>query len=453
MRPLQCLSAHRAGAALLLMLLPAAVLAADATRPVLMGLPVDFLLFALVLLGVALFHHHTLAVALTGVVAITAYQGVVTGFKAGAGIAGLAGQLGNEWVTLANLLGLLIGFALLADHFEKSRLPEVLPGLLPDDWKGAFVLLVGVFVMSAFLDNIAAAMIGGTMASVLFRRRVHIGYLAAIVAASNAGGAGSVVGDTTTTMMWIAGAKPQWVLEAYVGGGVALAFFGVVAARQQHAYQPIQKDDTPGVQVEPGRLAVVVFILLAAIAANVGFNLHNPAVLDRWPVIGAAVLLATLVSAPLRRPTWGLLPGAFKGSVFLLSLVWCASLMPVDALPAPSWPTALGLGFVSAVFDNIPLTALAIRQDGFDWGFLAYAVGFGGSMIWFGSSAGVALTGLYPEARSVGAWIKGGWHVAVGYVLGFFVMLALLGWHGHPIRQGSAPMPTPPELSTVQARP
>ncbi len=56
-----------------------------------------------------------------------------------------------------------------------------------------------------------------------------------------------------------------------------------------------------------------------------------------------------------------------------------------------SWQTALGLGFVSAVFDNIPLTALALKQGGYDWGFLAYAVGFGGSMIWFGSSAGVAL--------------------------------------------------------------
>jgi Na+/H+ antiporter NhaD/arsenite permease-like protein len=295
---------------------------------------------------------------------------------------------------------------------------------------------VGVFVISSFLDNIAAAMIGGTMASVLFQRRVHVGYLAAIVAASNAGGAGSVVGDTTTTMMWIAGASPLWVLEAYVGGLVALAFFGVIAARQQHAFQPIQKDDSPGVRVEYGRLAVVGVVLLAAIGANLWFNLRDAEVLDHFPVIGAAVVAALLATAPLRTPTWSLLPGAFKGSVFLLALVWCASLMPVDALPPPSWHTALGLGFISAVFDNIPLTALAIRQDGFDWGFVAYAVGFGGSMIWFGSSAGVALCNLFPEGRSVGAWLKGGWHVAVGYMLGFAVMLAVVGFHGHPIRMG-----------------
>ena len=71
-------------------------------------------------------------------------------------------------------------------------------------------------------------------------------------------------------------------------------------------------------------------------------------------------------------------------------------MMPVEKLPLASWQTALGLGFVSAVFDNIPLTALALRQGGYDWGFLAYAVGFGGSMIWFGSSAGVALANMYP---------------------------------------------------------
>ena len=166
------------------------------------------MLFALVLLGVAVLHHHTLRVALVGAAVITVYQLLFTGFKTGAGLSGLLGHVGHEWVTLGNLLGLLLGFALLADHFERSRLPEVLPHLLPDDWKGGFVLLAGVFVMSGFLDNIAAAMIGGAMAKTLFRGRVHIGYLAAIVAASNAGGAGSVVGDTTTTMMWIDGVSP-----------------------------------------------------------------------------------------------------------------------------------------------------------------------------------------------------------------------------------------------------
>jgi Na+/H+ antiporter NhaD/arsenite permease-like protein len=396
------------------------------------GIPLEFVLFALTLAGVALFHHHTLAVALTGLVAITLFKLGFGDFAGVLGLGGLAQLLGHEWVILANLLGLLLGFALLADHFERSGLPTLLPAYLPDDWKGGFFLLVIVFVISSFLDNIAAAMIGGTMAGVLFRKRLHIGYLAGIVAASNAGGSGSVVGDTTTTMMWIAGVKPGQVFEAYTAAVVALVIFGVIAARQQHRLQPIMRDDPVDAFFEPARLAIVAIILLAAIAANVFFNVHDAQVLDNWPVIGAAVWVAVAATAPWRKPDWSLLPGALRGSVFLLSLVLCAAMMPVKALPAASWQTAFGLGFVSAVFDNIPLTALALHQGGYDWGFLAYAVGFGGSMIWFGSSAGVALSNMYPEAKSVGAWLKGGWHVALGYVVGFFVLLAVLGWHPDP---------------------
>jgi hypothetical protein len=295
-------------------------------------------------------------------------------------------------------------------------------------------------VISSFLDNIAAAMIGGAMAMVLYQKRVHIGFLAAIVAASNAGGSGSVVGDTTTTMMWIDGVKPGQVFEAYVASGTAMVIFGIIASRQQHAWQPIMKDNPPGLVLDRARLGIVAIILLAAIAANVFFNVYDPSVLDRLPVIGIAVWVAIFATAPWRRPTWSLLPDALRGSIFLLSLVFCAAMMPVESLPTSSWQTALGLGFVSAVFDNIPLTALALRQGGYDWGFVAYAVGFGGSMIWFGSSAGVALSNMYPEARSVGAWLKGGWHVALAYVIGFAVMLTVLGWHPDSAHRAPAPV-------------
>jgi Na+/H+ antiporter NhaD/arsenite permease-like protein len=398
--------------------------------PVMLGpVPVDFILFALVLLGIALFHRHTFQVGLTGLAVITLYKLAFTGFAQGPGLAGLAGLLAHEWITLANLFLLLMGFALLSRHFEESRVPVELPRILPDDWKGGFLLLVMVFVLSSFLDNIAAALIGGTMASGVFRKKVHIGYLAAIVAASNAGGSGSVIGDTTTTMMWIDGVNPLDVFEAYVGAVTALAIFGVVAARQQHAFSPIMKDAPSGVRVDWARVGIVAFILVAAIVANVVANVWFPAWLDRLPVIGLAVWAAIVVSLPLRRPDWTVMPATLKGTIFLLSLVACAAMMPVEQLPAASWQTALGLGFLSAVFDNIPLTALALHQGGYDWGYLAYAVGFGGSMIWFGSSAGVALSNNFPEARNVGQWLRHGWHVAVAYIVGFFVLLAVLGWH------------------------
>jgi Na+/H+ antiporter NhaD/arsenite permease-like protein len=394
-----------------------------------LGIPVDFILFGLTLLGVALFHHHTLPVALAGLAAITGYKLIFTGFKAGAGLSGLALHMQHEWVILANLFLLLMGFALLSRHFEKSKVPDEMPAFLPDDWKGGFVLLAAVFVLSSFLDNIAAALIGGTMARHVFRGKVHIGYLAAIVAASNAGGSGSVVGDTTTTMMWIDGISPLVVVEAYVAAAVALVIFGIPAALQQHRHSPIIKNPRRGLNIEWTRVGIVAAILIAAILANVIANVRFPALLDMIPVIGLAVWAVILVTSPLRRPDWEIMPETFKGTIFLLSLVTAASMMPVEELPAAAWQTALGLGFVSAVFDNIPLTALALKQGGYDWGFLAYAVGFGGSIIWFGSSAGVALSNQYEEAKSVGLWLRHGWHVAVAYVIGFFVMLTVLGWH------------------------
>jgi Na+/H+ antiporter NhaD/arsenite permease-like protein len=394
-----------------------------------LGVPVDFVLFGLTLAGVALFHHHTLQVALIGLAVILAYKLGVTGFKTGPGFAGLALHMAHEWVILTNLLGLLLGFALLSDHFEKSHVPLELPRLLPDDWKGGLVLLFMIFVLSSFLDNIAAALIGGTVARGVFRGKVHIGYLAAIVAASNAGGSGSVVGDTTTTMMWIDGVDPRDVLEAFIAAGAAMFIFGIPASLQQQRYSPILKDIPVGTRIDWPRLAIVFIILGAAIVVNVTMNVKFAEQSDRFPFIAAGVWMALGLTALWRRPTWSLLPGALKGSIFLLSLIVCASLMPVEKLPLASWQTALGLGFVSAVFDNIPLTALALHQGGYDWGYLAYAVGFGGSMIWFGSSAGVALSNMYPEAKSVGLWLRHGWHVALAYVIGFFLMYAIIGWH------------------------
>jgi Na+/H+ antiporter NhaD/arsenite permease-like protein len=393
-----------------------------------LGAPFEFVLFGLTLAGVALLHHHTLQVALAGLGIIAAYKLAFVGFETGAGLPGLALHLAHEWVTLANLLGLLLGFALLSRHFEHSNVPAALPRILPADWRGAFALLAMVFLLSSFLDNIAAAMIGGAMARVVFRGKVHIGYLAAIVAASNGGGSGSVVGDTTTTMMWIQGVSPLAVLHAYGGALVALAVSGLIAARQQHAHQPIVHDTLNSATIDWTRVGVVAFVLLVTVSANLVANLGYPAVLDRFPVIGMAVWAALLVMAPLRSPAWGLLREALKGTTFLLALVLCASLMPVETLPPPSWQSALGLGFVSSVFDNIPLTALALEQGGYDWGVLAYAVGYGGSMLWFGSSAGVALANIYPEARSAGRWLAQGWHVALAYVVGFAALLAAFGW-------------------------
>jgi Na+/H+ antiporter NhaD/arsenite permease-like protein len=321
-----------------------------------------------------------------------------------------------------------MGFALLSRHFEKSHIPALLPRFLPHDWKGGLFLLVIVWILSAFLDNIAGALIGGAMAHQLFRAKVHIGFVAAIVAAANAGGAWSVVGDTTTTMMWLAGIAPSRVFHAIIGSAVVLLVFGIPAAIHQQKFSPILQRTHTHTHVDWGRVAIIGAILGVAIVVNVLVNVRFPNAAERFPFLGAAVWIILALSVPVRRPDWEILPRSFRAALFLLALVVSASLMPVEQLPAASWQSTLGLGFLSAVFDNIPLTALALKQAGYDWGFLAFAVGFGGSITWFGSSAGVALCNMFPEARSVQLWMRHGWPIVVAYLLGFFAMLAVWRW-------------------------
>ena len=388
----------------------------------------EFLLFGLTLLGVAIFHNRALTVAVAGLAATAAYKLVFTGFAEGTGLPGLALHFSHEWVTLANLMLLLVGFAILAHHFEESNLPHAIPRLLPDRWLGGLALLGLVFCLSIFLDNIAAAVIGGVVARHVYGGRVGIGFLASIVAAANAGGAGSVIGDTTTTMMWLAGISPLNLLWAFMPSVAAFAVFGVLGAVAQHRHAPIMRHASTRLEIDWGRVVVVLAVLISILGTNVGVSFFAPGLEKVAPTLGLAVWLTLLAALVVRRPDWGIAPAAAKGALFLCALVAIASLMPVEKLPSPSWVGVFGLGLLSSVFDNIPLTALALEQGGYDWPLLAYAVGFGGSLVWFGSSAGVALVGSFPEGRSVTAWLRHGWHVGVAYVVGFLVMLALRGW-------------------------
>jgi Na+/H+ antiporter NhaD/arsenite permease-like protein len=297
--------------------------------------------------------------------------------------------------------------------------------LLPDGWIGGLTLLALVFCLSSFLDNIAGAIIGGVVARHVFPHGVTIAFQAAIVSAANAGGAGSVIGDTTTTMMWISGVGALELLPAFIGALAAFAIFAPFAARAQQRLSPLVRHRSTGLAIDWTRAAIVVFVLTTVVAVNVVVNSYLPGLEELAPALGLGLWAALLVTSPLRNPNWSVLSEAAKGALFLVTLVALASFMPVDRLPEPSPASVLGLGFLSAVFDNIPLTALALNQGGYDWPLLAYAVGFGGSMVWFGSSAGVALTNLFPEGRSVIQWLRLGWFVPIAYVFGFLAMLAV----------------------------
>src|SRR5688572_12969122 len=98
-------------------------------------IPLEFVIFGVTLLGVALYHRHTLAVALGGLIAAVLLRYIRT-----SSLVDIAGHFENEWVILANLLLLLLGFAILSNQFEQSRLPEAIPSRLPRGWLGGLSL-------------------------------------------------------------------------------------------------------------------------------------------------------------------------------------------------------------------------------------------------------------------------------------------------------------------------
>ena len=75
----------------------------------------------------------------------------------------------------------------------------------------------------------------------------------------------------------------------------------------------------------------------------------------------------------------------------------------------------------------IPLTALAIKRR-LRLGLSRLHRRLRCSIIWFGSSSGMAISGMYREGRSVGNCAYG-WHVPISCVIGFLAMFAVLKWN------------------------
>jgi hypothetical protein len=106
---------------------------------------------------------------------------------------------------------------------------------------------------------------------------------------------------------------------------------------------------------------------------------------------------------------WHAFQETVPNTIFLVVLVATAGLLPLEELKPilaklDINSVAILLGILSPWFDNIPLTAIAIKIGGFDYGLLAYCVGFAGSAMWFGSSAGVAMGLKFPETYNTKRW-------------------------------------------------
>ena len=239
-------------------------------------------------------------------------------------------------------------------------------------------------------------------------------------------------------MMWIAGVHPLDVLHAYVARHRG--------ARRDRRFRP-RCSSTRILPIRGRRPARGARRLGArrrssrlcswrAIATNVVVNMRFP----QSDVPGSARRVGR---APGRRAApragWHVLPAAIKGSVFLLALVLCASMMPVEELPAPSWRhdarPRLRLGRVRqhpahearARPGRLRLGHARLRGRLRRLDDLVRLVG-----------GRRALDAVPRSALASARWLRHGWHVAVGYVVGFAALYFIMGWHPHAQHRADA---------------
>ena len=87
----------------------------------------------------------------------------------------------------------------------------------------------------------------------------------------------------------------------------------------------------------------------------------------------------------------------------------------------------IGVGFLSAIVDNVPVMSAVLKANpmmGADvgenlsqWLLVTLTAGIGGSMISFGSAAGVGVMGKLKGIYTFGAHMRLAWTVVVGYVV------------------------------------
>ncbi|KJU81786.1 conserved hypothetical protein, membrane [Candidatus Magnetobacterium bavaricum] len=373
----------------------------------------EFTLFILMLLFLMVFHKKKLLTAVSGFIALS----VIYFVRHGAGAYSHHLMQPGEYHLLYNLILLLPGFGLVAYYFEESGFDERISRVIRSDR----ALLWVVFCLSVVLDNIAAAMIGAVLLLTRYGKDAPFIMIVSVIAASNLGGAGSFAGDTTTVMLFVSGVPIVTLAKGFVAAIAAQVVINIFSSRH----------DSIPVQIDEGNIKPLNWRMFLPMIAVPGLAFGN-IVFDQ-PGLGLWVGLFLGVIAGRVRFHWEPIKQSLENTFFLTILVATASLLPLvkiqPVLAKFSKNTvAVILGFLSPWFDNIPLTKISIDIGGFDWGLLAYCVGFGGSAMWFGSSAGVAIALKFPQVYETKRWLKPFFIVMLSYLVGIMAYIGIFSF-------------------------
>lgn len=286
------------------------------------------------------------------------------------------------------------------------------------------------FLVSAFLDNLTTTLIMIQIGRKIYRNKNNfLIFTANTIIAANAGGAASPIGDVTTIMLWLAG-KFNAVQIMSLGILPAITTWIIPQALLTSQIKAHEEAESafPGFEVNSGEKVKpfwgVIAIGLSAFFIPVFFNIIGlPPFLGLLLGLGVLWIFIDLNSKRATDETYahGKLVKVVQRADLSTLKFFIGILLAVSALghagilfelneflfgPYPDMFRLAGgnvaLGFLSSLFDNVPLVAAAIKMFSASvptsiWVLLAVAAGTGGSMLVIGSAAGVAAMGQVPE--------------------------------------------------------
>ncbi len=298
------------------------------------------------------------------------------------------------------------------------------------------------FFISPIADNMTTALILSTVLLTIDRKNIKFLVPGAIniVVAANAGGAWSPFGDITTLMSWQA-QKAEFIDFLYlfapsITGWLITAF--LLSLSVPGGEPPFDPSTEKKPVIKKGGMMTVylgVFTIASAVLGHQYFGMP-PA----WGMMFGLSLLK-LYSYSVKRS--GEKSFDIYASMRLVEndtlLFFFGILAAVGALHFLGFldyivklydvigPTAgnVGVGFVSAIVDNVPVMSAILKADptmGSDqWLLVTLTAGIGGSLISFGSAAGVGVMGRMRGIYTFGAHMKLAWTVLVGYIISIII--------------------------------
>ena len=316
-------------------------------------------------------------------------------------------------------------------------------------WLTGFI----AFFLSPIADNLTTALILSTVLITIERENKMFLVPGAIniVVAANAGGAWSPFGDITTLMAWTAG-KGTFIdfLFLFPASIIGYLVTAVLLSRFVPNDEPpfdASKEEVP--VMSPGAKVVMglgVFTIFSAVMSHQ--VLHLPAM---WGMMFGLSLLK-LYDYRLKKKHgegfrvfqsmskienntlmffFGIL--AAVGALYFIGWLALAAVVYDPSVLGPTWSN-IGVGFLSAIVDNVPVMSAVLKASpemGLDqWMLVTLTAGVGGSLISFGSAAGVGVMGKLPGVYTFGAHMKYSWTILIGYIVSvsvWYVQYQMLG--------------------------